>query len=72
MALLELISSWDTGLQIVGTKSNQEPGAFLAVSPGIEFMATEKLSFALGVAVDVIGKNNNANVAPLFSLAYCF
>ena len=46
--------------------------SFLAVSPGIEFMATEKLSFALGVAVDVIGKNNNANVAPLFSLTYCF
>jgi hypothetical protein len=72
VALLELISSWDTGRQIVGTKSNQDPGAFLTLSPGIEFMATEKLSFAMGVAVDVIGKNNNANVAPLFSIVYAF
>jgi hypothetical protein len=72
VALLELISSWDTGRQIIGTASNEPKGAFLAVSPGIEFMATEKLSFALGVAVDVIGKNNNATVAPLFSLVYCF
>ena len=72
MALFEVISNWDTGLQITGTRSNEPRGSFLAVSPGIEFMATEKLSFALGVAVDVIGKNNNASVAPLFSLVYCF
>ena len=72
VALFEVISSWDTGGQIIGNTSNEPKGAFLAVSPGIEFMATEKLSFALGVAVDVIGKNNNASVAPLFSLTYCF
>jgi hypothetical protein len=72
VALFEVISSWDTGLNVVGTKSTESPGSFLAVSPGLEYMATEKLSFALGVAVDVIGKNNNASVAPLFSLIYAF
>ena len=72
VALFEVISSWDTGLNVIGSRSTERQGSFLAVSPGIEYMATDKLSFALGVAVDVIGKNNNASVAPLFSLVYAF
>ncbi len=72
VALLEVVSNWDTGLQISGIRSNQPQGSFLAISPGIEYMATEKLSFALGVGVDVIGKSNNATVAPILSMVYCF
>lgn len=72
VALLEVVSSWDTGLQLAGSRSNQPRGSFLAVSPGLEYMATERLSFALGVAVDVIGRNNDATVTPLLSMIYCF
>ena len=72
VALFEVISSWDPGFQVTGSRSNELRGSFLAVSPGIEYMATDKLSFALGVSVDVIGKSNNASVAPLLSLIYVF
>jgi hypothetical protein len=72
VALFEVISSWDTGLQIIGSRSNQPRGSFLAVSPGLEFMATDNLSFALGVAVDVIGRNNDATVTPVLSMVYAF
>lgn len=72
VALFEVVSNWDTGLRIGGARSNQPRGSFLAVSPGIEYIATGKLAMALGVAVDVIGKNNDAAVTPLFSLIYTF
>lgn len=71
IALLELTSSWDGG-RLFGHKANTPPGALLSVLPGIEYMATDKLSFALGVNFDLIGKNSTANITPLLSLAYCF
>jgi len=40
--------------------------------PGIEYMATEKFSLALGVNVDLLGKNTNAVVTPLLSMVYAF
>jgi len=72
VALLEVLSNWDTGFQLTGSRFNQPAGSLLAVSPGIEYMATEKLSMALGLYVDVIGKNNDATVTPIFSLVYAF
>jgi len=72
VALFEVISSWDPGFQLTGVRANQPRGSFLAVSPGLEFMATDKLSFALGVGVDIIGKNNDATVAPVLSMVYAF
>jgi hypothetical protein len=35
-------------------------------------MATDKLSFALGVGIDIIGRNNDATVAPVLSMVYAF
>ena len=72
VALFEVISGWDTGFQLLGKRSNQKQGSFLAVSPGLEFIATDKLSFALGVGVDIIGKNNDATVTPILSMVYAF
>jgi hypothetical protein len=71
VALLELTSFWDAG-RLFGHKSNVPPAALLSVSPGIEYMATEKFSLALGVNVDLIGKNGDAAVTPLLSMVYAF
>jgi hypothetical protein len=72
VAQVEVLSNWDTGFQLSGNRSNQPMGSFLAVSPGIEYMATEKLSMALGLYVDVLGKNTDATITPIFSMVYAF
>jgi hypothetical protein len=71
VALLELTSFWDGG-RLFGHKANTPPGALLSILPGIEFMATDKFSLALGVNVDLVGKNTNANVTPVLSMVYAF
>jgi hypothetical protein len=71
IALLELYSTWDGG-RLMGPKANLAPTALFSILPGIEFMATEKYSLALGVGIDFIGKNGNANVTPMLSMVYAF
>jgi hypothetical protein len=71
VALLEFTSFWDCG-RVIGHKANMPPQALMSVLPGIEYMATEKLSFALGVNVDVAGKTYTANVTPVLSMVYQF
>jgi hypothetical protein len=61
VALMEVVSIWDGG-RLLGHKSNVLPGALLSVIPGIEYMATEKLAFALGCQVDFIGENTTTNL----------
>lgn len=71
VALLELTSTWDAG-RIVGPKANMDPTALLSLMPGIEYMATDKFSLALGVNFDLAGKNTSANITPLLSMVYAF
>jgi len=71
VALLELTSFWDGG-RLFGHKANVPSGALLSILPGIEYMATEKFSLALGVNVDLAGKNADAAVTPLLSMVYAF
>jgi hypothetical protein len=71
VALLEFTSYWDGG-RLFGHRSNVAPAALLSMMPGIEYMATEKFSLALGVNFDLAGKNTNANITPLLSLVYTF
>jgi hypothetical protein len=71
IALLELTSYWDGG-RLFGHKANLPPGAVLSVNPGIEYMATEKLGFAMSVNFDLIGKNAATAITPLFSVMYQF
>ena len=71
VALLELTSFWDGG-RLFGHKANVPSGALLSILPGIEYMATEKFSLALGVNVDLVGKNADAAVTPLLSMVYAF
>ena len=69
IALLEFTSFWD-GARLYGPSSNVAPAHLLSVLPGIEFMATEKLGFYLGVNFDLIGRNTIAQVTPIFSLLW--
>jgi hypothetical protein len=71
VALFEVTSSWDGG-RLFGHKANVAPAALLSVMPGIEYMATEKFSLALGVNVDLVGKNTSVNLTPLLSMVYAF
>jgi hypothetical protein len=71
VALLELTSNWDAG-RLIGHQANLAPTALLSILPGIEYMATDKFSLALGVQIDLVGKNTGANVTPLLSMAYTF
>jgi hypothetical protein len=71
VALLELTSFWDGG-RLFGLKANTPPGALVSILPGIEYMATDKFSLALGVSVDLVGKNTDANVTPTLSMVYAF
>jgi hypothetical protein len=71
VALVELVSTWDAG-RLVGHKANLAPSALLSVVPGIEYMASDKFSLALGVQIDLAGKDATANVTPLLSMVYAF
>jgi hypothetical protein len=71
VALLELTSFYDGG-RLFGLKANTPPGALVSILPGIEYMATDKFSLALGVNVDLAGKNTDANVTPTLSMVYAF
>lgn len=71
VALMELTSYWDSG-RLIGHKANTPPGALLSVMPGIEYMATEKFSLALGLNIDAVGKNADAAITPLLSMVYAF
>lgn len=69
IALLEFTSFWDTG-RVFAPRANVAPTHLLSVLPGIEFMATPKMAFYLGVSVDLIGRNTDARVMPIFSLVW--
>jgi hypothetical protein len=69
--LAEFLQAYDTG-RLIGRNSNQFPAAKISIVPGIEFMATEHLSMALGLNIDVAGKNDDATLTPTFSMVYLF
>jgi hypothetical protein len=71
VALVELTSNWGAG-RLIGPKANLAPTALLSVVPGIEYMATDKFSLALGVKIDLAGKDTTANLTPLLSMVYAF
>ena len=71
VALLEFTSFWDGG-RLFGHKANLPPAALVSVLPGIEYMATEKISLAVGLNIDLVGKNSDATLTPLLSMVYAF
>ncbi|MCK9375386.1 MAG: transporter [Syntrophobacterales bacterium] len=71
VALLELTSYWSGG-RLFGHRANLPAEALISVSPGIEYMATDKFSVALGLNIDFAGKNTDAAITPLLSMVYAF
>jgi hypothetical protein len=76
IALVELTSTWNAG-RLIGHKANVAPTPLLnllplSILPGIEYMATDKFSLALGLKIDLLGKDAPANIAPYLSMAYNF
>jgi len=71
VALLELTSAWEGG-RLFGHKANVAPASLLSIMPGIEYMATDKFSLALGVNFGLIGKNTDAAITPMVSFVYAF
>ena len=71
VACLEMVSFYDGG-RLIGHQSNVMPAALISLAPEIEYIATDKLSFSVGVSCDLAGKNNAGNITPLFSAVYAF
>ncbi|MEN6441457.1 MAG: transporter [Syntrophobacter sp.] len=71
VGLLELTSSWGCG-RLFGSEVNVPRKSLLAIVPGVEYMATEKLAVALGLSIDLVGKNTNAAITPMLSMVYAF
>jgi hypothetical protein len=71
VALLELTSFWGGG-RLFGPKTNVPQESLLSIIPGIEYIATDHLLIALGLNIDLVGKNTDATIAPLLSIVYAF
>ena len=71
VALLELTSYWGGG-RLFGPTTNVPRESLVSVVPGIEYMATDKFSVALGLNIDIAGKNADAAISPLLSMVYAF
>lgn len=69
--LAEFLQAYEGG-RLFGRQSNQDPAAKISIVPGIEFMATDHLSMALGLNIDLAGKRDDATLTPTFSLVYFF
>jgi hypothetical protein len=69
--LCEFLSYFDGG-RLVGHLANQSPQALMSILPAVEILATADWSFAVGIQVDLIGKNNGFDYTPNFSIFYSF
>ena len=71
VALLELTSTWGAG-RLFGPKTTSPYESLVSIVPGIEYLATDKFSVALGLNVDLIGRRTDAAITPLLSMVYAF
>jgi hypothetical protein len=69
--LWELVSYFDAG-RVIGPRANRSPQALVSTLPALEFVASKDWACALGVQIDLVGKNTSANIAPNFSIFYYF
>ncbi len=71
VALLEFYSNW-TWSNIYTPQGYQTPETLLGIMPGLEFLATEKLSFEAGASLDLAGKNGVKKYTPMLVASYSF
>ena len=69
--LCEFYSNW-TWTTITTPQGYQTPQTVFGVLPGIEFLATDKLSMSLGSSIDLAGKNGVRKITPMFTMFYSF
>ena len=69
--LLEFYSVW-TWQNLATPQGFQTPSTVLGVLPGIEFLATDKLSLAAGASFDLAGKNGVHKYTPMLTAFYTF
>jgi hypothetical protein len=70
VALLEFYSTWEVG-PVFG-RSHEPLSAIMGVVPGLEFIFSPRWSCALGVALDLAGKNSPYAYTPIFSVICSF
>ncbi len=72
--LLEMYSTWtwQNLLPFQATQGYQTPETILGLMPGIEFLATDKLSLVAGASLDIMGKNNPKKFTPMLMATYNF
>jgi len=71
VALLELTSIWGID-RLFGPETTLPQQSEVSVIPGIEYMATDKFSLAVGLNIDLVGKNIGAALVPMLSMIYAF
>jgi len=71
VALLEMYSNW-TWDNIYTPQGYQTPETYIGIMPGLEFLATDKLSFEAGSSLDLAGKNGVKKYTPMISATYSF
>ena len=71
VALVEMYSNW-TWHNLDTIQGYQTPQTVLGVMPAIEFLATEKMSFAAGCSFDLAGKNGVQKYTPMLTVLYNF
>ena len=71
VALLEMYSNW-TWNNLNTIQGYQTPQTVIGVLPALEFLATEKMSFAAGCSFDLAGKNGVQKYTPMLTMLYSF
>ncbi len=69
--LFEIYSNW-CWQNLNTIQGYQTPQTVIGVLPGIEFLATDKLSLAAGCSFDLAGKNGVQKYTPMITAFYTF
>ena len=71
VALVEMYSNW-TWNNLNTIQGYQTPQTVIGLLPAIEYLATDKMSFALGCSFDLAGKNGVQKYTPMLTVLYNF
>jgi hypothetical protein len=71
VALVEMYSNW-TWNNLNTIQGYQTPQTVIGLLPALEFLATEKMSLALGCSFDLAGKNGVQKFTPMLTALYNF
>jgi len=70
--LLEFYSQWETSRVFAHHHPPSAPAAIFGILPGVEFIYSQRWTSALGVAIDLVGKNNDRKITPIFTIVHNF